>query len=108
MRRGSPCGCPKCGAQNVDQPRTKGQSLTQKGQPQGIAPTVGNVVGVFKSLTSNEYIRGVKNNGWLRFNKKLWQRNYYEHIIRDEKSYYQISEYIQINPLKWREDKYYE
>jgi len=61
----------------------------------------------FKTMTTNEYIRGVKNNHWQPFNKKLWQRNYYEHIIRDEKSYHQISEYIQTNPLKWREDKYY-
>ena len=61
----------------------------------------------FKTMTTNEYIRGVKNNHWQPFNKKLWQRNYYEHIIRDEKSFHQISEYIQTNPLKWRDDKYY-
>jgi len=78
------------------------------GQPQGIAPTVGDVVGAYKSLTTNDYIQNVKQNNWQRFNKKLWQRNYYEHIIRDEKSYFQISEYIQTNPVKWREDKYHE
>ena len=77
------------------------------GQPQGIAPTVGNVVGAFKSLSTNEYIRNVKQNNWRTFDNKLWQRNYYEHIIRDEKSYYQISEYIQNNALKWQDDKYY-
>jgi len=37
-----------------------------------------------------------------------WQPNYYEHIIRDEKSFKTISEYIINNPLKWNEDKYYE
>jgi len=37
----------------------------------------------------------------------VWQRNYYEHIIRDEKSYYQIAEYITNNPLKWLDDRYY-
>ncbi len=36
-----------------------------------------------------------------------WQRNYYEHIIRDEESFKIISEYIINNPLKWNEDKYY-
>jgi len=61
----------------------------------------------FKTMTTNEYIRGVKNNDWPRFNKKLWQRNYYEHIIRNEKSCYQISEYVQTNPVKWQDDKYY-
>jgi len=37
-----------------------------------------------------------------------WQPNYYEHIIRDEKSFETISEYIINNPLKWNKDKYYE
>jgi len=36
----------------------------------------------------------------------VWQRNYYEHIIRNEKSYYQIAEYIRNNPLKWQDDRY--
>jgi len=47
------------GTQNMEQPSTMGQPQT--GQPQGIAPTVGVMVGVFKSLFTNEYIRGVKN-----------------------------------------------
>jgi putative transposase len=93
-------GVPLVGTQNMEQPPTMGQ-------PQGIAPTVGNVVGAFKSFSTNEYIRNVKQNNWRTFDNKLWQRNYYEHIIRNEKSYYQISEYIQTNPLKWQDDKYY-
>ncbi|MCK5741132.1 MAG: transposase [Chlorobi bacterium] len=39
---------------------------------------------------------------------KLWQRNYYEHIIRNEKSFYKVSEYIRTNPLRWKEDKFYD
>ena len=61
----------------------------------------------FKTMSTNDYIRNVKNNHWPPFNKKLWQRNYYEHIIRNEKSYLHISEYIRTNPLKWLDDKYY-
>lgn len=38
---------------------------------------------------------------------KLWQRNYYEHIIRDERAYYHISEYIKNNPAKWEEDTFH-
>jgi len=38
---------------------------------------------------------------------KLWQRNYYEHIIRDEQSYHRISEYIINNPENWTDDKFY-
>jgi REP element-mobilizing transposase RayT len=39
----------------------------------------------FKTMTTNEYIKMVKN--WISkpFHKKLWQRNYYEHIVRNEK-----------------------
>jgi REP element-mobilizing transposase RayT len=36
-----------------------------------------------------------------------WQRNYYEHIIRDEQSYKNISRYIVNNPIKWQRDKFY-
>ncbi len=34
------------------------------------------------------------------FENRIWQRNYYEHITRNEKSYYQIAEYIRNNPLE--------
>ena len=40
------------------------------------------MVDAFKSITTVEYIRGIKNLGWQPFFGKLWQRNYYEHIIR--------------------------
>jgi putative transposase len=39
---------------------------------------------------------------------KIWQRNYYEHIIRNELAYQNISNYIINNPAKWTEDKFYE
>ena len=86
-------------------------NLTETGQPQGIAPTtktVGDMMDAFKSITTVEYIRGVKNSGWKPFDGKLWQRNYYEHIIRNEQSYHNISNYIINNPAKWQEDKFYE
>ncbi|HTN69062.1 MAG TPA: transposase, partial [Dysgonamonadaceae bacterium] len=63
------------------------------------------VVQWFKTMTTNEYIRNVKSNDWKRFDGKLWQRNYWEHIIRNEKSYQNISEYIINNPTKWIADK---
>ena len=52
-------------------------------------------------------IKEVKNGNMKRFNDQIWQRNYYEHIIRNEKEYYKILEYIKTNPLKWEEDIYY-
>ena len=93
----------------VDNPITE-NNHAQKGQPQGIAPTtktIGDIMNAFKSITTVEYIRGVKNSGWKPFDGKLWQRNYYEHIIRNEKSYETISEYILNNPAKWQNDKFY-
>lgn len=65
------------------------------------------VVQWYKTMTTNVYIRGVKNTGWQPFNGKLWQRNYYEHIIRNEKSHAAISEYIINNPAKWEKDKFF-
>ncbi len=90
-------------------PDVDGQLQKRIGQPQGVAPTMSlsDIVHRIKTLTTKRYTDGVKNNDWSLFDKKLWQRNYYEHIIRDEKSYYQISEYIQTNPLKWQNDEYY-
>ncbi|MHB8194130.1 MAG: transposase [Bellilinea sp.] len=35
---------------------------------------------------------------------KIWQRNYYEHIIRNEKSYLEIAQYIFDNPAHWETD----
>ena len=70
--------------------------------------TIGDAMDWFKTMTTNEYIRGVKTLDWPPFNKKLWQRNYYEHIIRDQQSYLRISEYIRNNPAKWQDDKFFE
>ncbi|NBL65852.1 hypothetical protein GV828_11630 [Flavobacterium sp. NST-5] len=38
---------------------------------------------------------------------KIWQRNYYEHIIRSEQAYERISDYIRNNPKRWNDDKFY-
>jgi len=72
-----------------------------------VAPTLGDVIGAFKSITTNEYIRNVKNKNWVPFNKHFWQRNYYEHVIRDDHDLNRIREYIVNNPAKWEEDEYY-
>lgn len=63
------------------------------------------VVQWFKTMTTNEYIRNVKTNSWPPFDGKLWQRNYWEHIIRNEDSFINISQYIANNPAKWHEDQ---
>jgi REP element-mobilizing transposase RayT len=63
-----------------------------------------DIIGSFKSLTTNQYIKGVRDSNWLPFNKKLWQRNYYEHIVRNEKELDLVRKYIIENPLKWDMD----
>jgi REP element-mobilizing transposase RayT len=55
----------------------------------------------FKTMTTNEYIRGVKGLGWTPFQRRFWQRNYYEHVIRNDDSLNRIREYIINNPLRW-------
>ena len=62
------------------------------------APTdtcVENMVRTWKTLISKE------------LGRSIWQRSYYDHIIRDEKDYEMIASYIVGNPGKWFEDKYY-
>lgn len=61
----------------------------------------------FKRYTTIEYIKGVKSNKYPPFDRQIWQRNYYEHIIRTEKELHKIREYINNNPAKWAEDEYY-
>jgi len=69
------------------------------------SPTLGEMIQWFKTMTTNEYIRGVKTLNWTPFPGKLWQRNYYEHIIRSEIELNAIRQYIINNPLKWEQDR---
>ena len=66
------------------------------------------VVRWFKTMSTNEYIHGVNELGWTPFDQKLWQRNYYEHIIRDDVSLQSIAYYIVNNPAQWQKDKFYQ
>jgi putative transposase len=61
----------------------------------------------FKTMTTNAYIHGVKEQGWESFEGKLWQRSYHDHIIRNERELNILREYILINPAKWQEDSFY-
>jgi putative transposase len=70
-----------------------------------VAPTVGEIIGAYKSITTVLYTRGVKQFGWPAFRARLWQRNYYEHIIRNENEWTHIQEYIANNPMQWELDR---
>ena len=58
-------------------------------------PPLQSIIGQLKSYTTNKY------------GKQLWQRSYYDHIIRNEEDYLNVWEYINNNVKKWTEDKYY-
>jgi putative transposase len=68
------------------------------------APTLSDVVAAFKSVTTVHYIRGVKTRAWPAFRRRLWQRNYYEHVVRDDKELDRIRRYIDENPARWALD----
>ena len=83
------------------------EASVQTGQPRGVAPTsLFDVVYQFKSLTTNKYIKGVKYSIFPPFNKRLWQRNYYERIIRNEIELNNTRQYILDNPKNWKDDEY--
>ena len=85
------------------------------GQAQGPAPTgdmgntgtlsLGDMVHRFKTMTTKRYAEGVKQSGWPSFPGKLWQRNYWEHIVRNEMELNRIREYIHTNPNQWKSDR---
>lgn len=69
---------------------------------QASSTTIGSplhrVIQWFKTMTTNAYIKAVNDFGWERFDGKLWQRNYYEHIIRKHNEYEIICDYMARNP----------
>jgi REP element-mobilizing transposase RayT len=93
------CGTPTASGNGA----LAGNGATTRVAPTG--KTVGDIVGAFKSKTTVEYIRGVREHDWPPFDKRLWQRNYYEHIIRNETERSRIIQYIQNNPINWDCDK---
>jgi len=64
---------------------------------------LGDVVGAFKSLCVNMWLRHVRQNNMDALGS-FWQKNYYEHIVRSEKELNLVREYIINNPLKWEFD----
>jgi REP-associated tyrosine transposase len=66
--------------------------------PANRTPTLGMVVRSFKALAS----RQIHLSGKIDFG---WQRNYYEHVIRNEDSLNHIREYIRSNPPRWELDR---
>ena len=69
-------------------------------------PTLGDIICSFKSECVTEYFKYIKDNNLLS-SCKIWQRNYYEHIIRNDRELNTYRRYILNNPGKWEEDEYF-
>jgi REP element-mobilizing transposase RayT len=67
--------------------------------------SIGRILQGFKSITTHLYIQGVRDHDWEPFEGHLWQRNFYDHIIRNKKELEDIREYIMNNPSNWEHDE---
>ena len=66
------------------------------------AHSVGTVIGGFKGAVTSRLRKLVGDERW-----QPWQRNYYEHIVRDETDFTTIHHYIETNPANWRKDRFF-
>jgi putative transposase len=73
--------------------------LTEPAVPVGDRPSLPRIVRAFKSFSAREINRARSGNG------PVWQRGYYEHIIRSERSRERLRAYIADNPARWSHDR---
>lgn len=66
----------------------------------GQRPNVSDVINAFKSITTVEYGRQVREHHWPPFRKRLWQRGFFDEIIRDERHMQNVHRYIRDNPAQ--------
>jgi len=97
------CVCP-CEGEHTGSPLRESGEWNQG---EHVGSPLQRIIQWFKTMTTNDYIKNVKKNNWIPFDKKFWQRNYYEHIIRNEKDLNKIREYSICNPANWKTDENY-
>jgi putative transposase len=68
------------------------------------SPRLGEVIRRFKMLTTRRYVEGVRLDGWPAFRDRLWQRDFYDHIVRGDRSLEAIRRYVAENPARWDSD----
>ena len=69
-------------------------------------PGCASPTGVKKSVLA-KVVNALKGMTTRQFGSTLWQRSYYDHIIRDEEDYQRIWQYIDDNPARWADDEYF-
>ena len=67
----------------------------------GNKDSISKIVSYFKSFVSRNYNRMINDK------IEIWQKSFYDHVIRNEEDYKRILEYVVYNPLKWKVDEYY-
>jgi REP element-mobilizing transposase RayT len=82
----------------VVDPRRGGSRTAPTNGPKRKA--LGRLVGAFKTV-STKRINGMRGTPGL----PVWQRNYYEHVVRDEEDLDAVRQYIVNNPMRWAEDR---
>jgi len=94
--RGDPCDRPLRGEKPL------------ASHPSGTLPhSLGRFIQAFKSITTLAYIRHVDCSSWPAFPGRLWQRNYYDRIIRSMQELQRLETYIAENPAGWNGDSFY-
>ena len=69
--------------------------------------TIPTIIRGYKAAVTKQINSLNINAGVYNMPERIWQRNYYEHVIRNEASLTKIREYIMSNPLNWQEDDHY-
>jgi REP element-mobilizing transposase RayT len=103
-RRGEPCVRPYKDI-NKDQGEHKEGDHKDRPYSGTHEHSLGRIIQAFKSLMTVEYAKCVERDGWPPFPGKLWQRGYYDRIIRNEAELNAARKYIMENPMKWVTDE---
>lgn len=67
-------------------------------------PSLGEVIHRFKTWTTIAYSDGVHEHGWAPYDRRLWQRDYFDQIIRTREQLLHARRYIALNPANWNDD----
>lgn len=94
-----PWGCPW--SDSPPSPVNQSGHTNPVNQGGHIGPPLHQVVQWFKTMSTNAYIRGVCNQQWPPFHGRLWQRDYYDRIIRNQTDLDHMRRYIRENPTRW-------
>ena len=82
-------------------------SASQTESSHTVKVSLGQAIGWFKTVTTTDYMLGVKRYDWPQFDGKLWQRNYHDRVIRNRHELNYIRSYIATNPERWSQDEEY-